>query len=202
MSTDFKTLLGRAKLPERSVPVCMVADLTAQFEAAERELVALHRTHGDVGLEGGPALDVAVRMDDLQRRMQDGTYLFRLRGLPRPKLLRLVAAHPPRRDDQGNVLDADIVLGHTFDTTTMYDDLLKATVFDPVLTDDEWRQLLGDSDAECELRVAAGEPVEDGKLTDNQIKVLAGTALFLCAGEVDIPFSRVGSLIRRSTSSD
>ncbi|GAA2566385.1 hypothetical protein GCM10010435_44460 [Winogradskya consettensis] len=202
---DFRTLLAEAGLPETSVEVCMAAQLTAEFEQAERDLIAAERAATTGSLEGTGTGEYLARLDELRELMQAGSYVFRLRGLPRKQFRKLIDAHPARTDDEGNTLAEDLIAIHgvaryAFNTSTMYEPLLKATVYDPAdLTDDEWREMLGDSDAERERREAAGLPVEDGKLTDSQITELINAAMGVCVGDVSVPFSPAASRIRRNS---
>lgn len=201
MSTpDFATLMQESRLPERAVPVCMRGDLTAEFQALERELLRTARAADS--LEAPGTGDVLARMQALEEQMQASTYLFRLRALPRPQRRRLIDAHPPRRDDEGAVDERDTVYGQTFNTETLYDELVRRCVYDPVLSDKQWRELLGDSDTERARREAAGEQPVDGLLLDAQIEALVDAAVMLNFGDVDIPFSRAASAIRRSIASE
>lgn len=198
MSTDFATMMSQSRLPERRVPICMRADLAAEHQAAERRLALAVRQNNS--LEGGDTAERAAEVEALEEQMRGSTYEFRLRSMPSRRFRRLKDAHPPRRTDAGDIDERDVLNGHLFNIDTLTEVLIKASVYDPELSDEQWRELLGDSDDERDRREAAGEPVEEGKLTDAQIEALATAALELNVGDVDIPFSRVASALRRSTA--
>lgn len=183
MSTDFKTLLKGARLPERSVPVCLRGDLVADHEAAERDLEQAKRNPGNslAGTGEGALVD---RIEALQADMQEHTYPFRLRALPRHEFRTLVLAHPPRRegDGDGELIREDAILG--VNRETFFDQLIRSCVIDPQLDGQEWDDLLGN------------------KLTDRQHGDLSDAAWFLNRGEVDVPFSLAASRSRRSTEAE
>lgn len=176
---SFTDLLKGAKLPQTSVPVCLRADLTADFEAAERELEALTKQpRKDDSLAGSPAGVLARRIEELQQEMAAATYPFVLRALPKSKWRALVAEHPPRKDEKGDPLPEDSEVGIHRDA--FLDALLKVSVIDPVMTEEEWAEFVE-------------------KITDRQYSDLCDEAWFLNRGEVSVPFSRVASLLRRDT---
>lgn len=178
--TDFKTLLAAAKLPERTVPICLRGDLVAEFDDLERQLDdALHRPA--TSLEGDGSGAIAERMEQLRQEMRQHSYLFRLRAMTRPRWHAFVAAHPPRRD--GDEVDArDRIRG--VNVETFFPALVRESVVDPTLDDAEWSLLLDES------------------LTDRQFDELANAAWALNRGEVDIPFSPVASRMTRSSGTE
>jgi hypothetical protein len=176
---NFKMMLGEAKLPERTVPVCLRGDLAADHEAAERELEQAQRTAAN-SLAGNGAAAIAERIEALEEQMREHTYDFRLRALPRHEFRTLLAAHPPREDEHFKREDA--ALGVNRDT--FFPAIIHASVVDPELDAAEWADLL------------------DNRLTDYQFQELAGTAWALNAREVDIPFSRAASRLRQATDAE
>lgn len=179
MATDFRDLLKQAKLPERSIPICLRGDLTADHEAAERDLEAAQRRPVD-SLAGNGVGPLVERIEALEAEMAEDTYPFRLRALPKPTFRALVAAHPPRRDPETGDVNADDA-PLNLNRETFFDALIRACVVDPDLTDDEWTELLGE------------------RLTDRQVGDLEDAAWFLNRDKVDVPFSRAASLHRRSS---
>src|SRR5690606_20368974 len=83
--SSIQTLIRQARLPERTVQVCLDAALVAEIEQAERELAQAERERGD-SLAGGARLrQIAERIEALRRQMRDSTVAFRLRAMPRPQ---------------------------------------------------------------------------------------------------------------------
>ncbi|MEU8371223.1 hypothetical protein [Micromonospora tulbaghiae] len=179
--TDFKTLLAGAKLPERTVPICLRGDLTAEFEELEQQLDDALRVPAS-SLEGDGSAAIAERIEALRAQMQAHTYRFRLRAMPHPAWRAFCAEHPPREDDEGKVDERDRLIG--VNTETFYEALVRRSVVDPQLDDAEWQTLLG------------------GALTDRQFTELAETAWALNRREVDIPFSPAASRMTRGSGSE
>lgn len=177
--TNFKQKLKAARLPERSIQVCLRGDLTADFEAAERDLKQAQETKNS-GMEDGvgPIID---RIDALRAEMREHTEEFRLRAMSQPKFRALVAEHTPRRDDEGTVDAADAQMG--FNRDTFFDALLKASVISPDLDDDDWTALLD-------------------VLTDRQYNDLTDAAWFVNRTEVSVPFSQAASLAKRNSGGE
>lgn len=179
---SFTDLLKGAKLPEASHPVCLRADLTAQFEAAERELELIRKQpRQSDSLAGSPAGPLIRRIEEIQQEMTAATYPFRLRALPKSKWRLLVAAYPPRKDDNGEPVPEDAQIG--VDREKFLDALIKVSVIDPVMTEEQWTELLE-------------------TITDRQYSDLCDEAWFLNRGEVSVPFSRAASLLKRDTDSE
>lgn len=176
---NFKKMLGDAKRPERSVPVCLRGDLAADFEQAERDLEQAQKAAGE-SLAGGGVSEIVDRLDALADQMREHTYDFRLRAMSRPDFRALVAAHPPRRDPETNEPhERDKYVG--VDTDAFYDALIRASVVDPELDEAEWKDLL------------------EEKLTDSQFDALSSAAWFLNRGDIDVPFSRAASRLKQAS---
>lgn len=179
---SFTDLLKGAKLPEASHPVCLRADLTAEFEAAERELELLRKQPQKTdSLAGSPAGVLVRRIEEIQQEMTAATYTFRLRALPKSKWRALVAAYPPRKDEKGEPVPEDAQIG--VNREKFLDALIKVSVIDPVMTEEQWAELLD-------------------TVTDRQYQDLCDEAWFLNRGEVSVPFSRAASLLKRDTDNE
>lgn len=177
---NFKTMLGEARLPERTVPICLRGDLVAEHEELERQFEEANRRAAD-SLAGNGAGELADRIEALQEEMRAATVTFRLRALPKPAWRALLAAHPPRQDDDGKPLQEDAVIGVNMDT--FWDAIARACLVDPEVDDETWALMAG----------------PEGRLTDNQLGHLADAAWAVNRGDVDVPFSRAVSQARRTT---
>ncbi len=175
---DFKKMLADARLPERTVPVCLRGDLVAEWEDLERRLQEAQRAA--TSMEDGGSAAIAERMEALRVDMRDHTWTFRLRGLPKRQYRELKAQHPPRKTDDGEVRTEDVFLDADLDG--LGEPLLRACLVDPVLDDADWADLLD-------------------KLTDRQYSDLVGTAIYVNRGGVDIPFSHAASNLLQSSES-
>ena len=192
-----KELIRAAKLPETVVPVCLQADLVAEFEDAERELAQEQRGVRDSLASGGREREISERIEALRAQMLDHTIDFRLRAMPRQTWKAFVAAHPPRKADGGSVDERDRYIGLNVETFPV--GLVRQSVVDPELDDEDWRVLLGDDDEERARREAEGKPVEGGVLTDRQFDDLQNAAWKLNRHEVDVPFSLAASRILQTS---
>jgi hypothetical protein len=177
---NFKTMLAEAKLPERTVEICLRGDLVAEHEDAERELEQAERKQAD-SLAGGGTGEIVERIEALEAQMREHVAVFTVRALPRPAWRALLADHPPRRDDQNEIVEED--RGLEIDVSTFYDDLIRRSVVDPEMDADDWATLAD-------------------VLTDRQFGDLAGAAWLLNRGEVDVPFSRAASRAKRATAAE
>lgn len=173
-----KDLIRSGKLPERSVPVCLHADLVAEHEATERELGQERERPGKRLDAGSKVRELSERLTALEARMAEHTIDFRLRAMPRPKWKAFVAEHPPRKTDAGEVDERDKFIG--VNTEMFFPALVRASVVEPELDDEDWALLL------------------DERLTDRQFDELSNAAWSLNRGEVDVPFSRAASRILTS----
>jgi hypothetical protein len=176
---NFKAMLAGAKLPERTVEICLRGDLVGDHQAAERELEKAEKQTGN-SLAGNGAAEIAERIRALEAEMQESVYTFRLRGLPGPEFRAFKADHPIRIED-GEANKQDAVFG--FNTETGFTPLTRMCLIDPELDDETWSQLLD-------------------TLTENQFEDLAACAWFLNRGDVDIPFSSAASRLMLGSAAE
>lgn len=176
---DAKLALAAARLPERSVELCLRGDLVAQLQDLSRQLVEVERDEkatGSASLDGGQLVELANQIRVLREEMQDDTIVLRLHALPRRKWTALVAAHPPREDNQ-----ADQVTGMNVDEFA--EDLIRQCVVDPALDDEDWARL-------------------EEVLSDGQWQALTNAAFAVNTRDVDVPFSARASRILASSAHD
>lgn len=167
----IKAEIKAAKLPQRSVEVCLRGDLVAEFEGLQRELERLGERPKQPMLVGDvEAQRVAKRIEAVRAQMREHSVALTVQSMPRRAWTEFVASHEPRKD-----VDADKALG--FNTTTLYEALVRESVVDPVLDDEDWRRLL------------------DEVLTDAQFESLAQAAWDLNRKDVSVPFSWAASAV-------
>ncbi len=178
MGKSIKEKLKAAKRPETTVPVCLRGDLQADFEQAERELAEAERKPAD-SLAGTGARAIAERIEALREEMREYTVEFRFRAKPKHEFRELVDAYPPRRDDEGGIVDGDRAIG--VNTETFFDACIRACLVEPELDDEDWATL-------------------DANLSDRQFDELSNAAWGINRREVGVPFSRAASRILSSAS--
>lgn len=174
--TDDQTddWLADAKPAERTVPLCLRGDLVAKFEELERQLEQARKNAGDSLAGGGAVVSISQQIEQLRETMQAATRTFRLRALPRKRWRQLVAAHPPRRGDDGKVVESDAI---GVNADTYFDAMVRACTVEPQLSDEQWVRLL------------------DEVLSDRQFDELSNTAWALNRHDVAVPTSRAASRI-------
>jgi len=177
---NFKSMLAEAKLPERTVAICLRGDLAADHEAAERELEAAQKRLAD-SLEGNGVGPLVERIEALEAEMREHTYDFRFRALTKSKFRALLAAYPARRGEDGEVVTSDQLTMSNIDE--MLPALVRACLIDPEPGDVDWADL-------------------EEKLTDRQQSDLTDAAWFVNRGEISIPFSRAASLAKRNSAGE
>lgn len=176
---DAVALIRAAKLPERTVSLCLRGDLVAEHEELCARLDAAERKPKD-SLAGNPEpAELSKQIIALQELMAESTVPFRLRALPRRQWAGLVAKHPPRKDAGGRIVDSDTA-GVNVDEFMA--DVLRQCIVDPVLGDLDWDLLIDES------------------LTDAQYTQLTEAAWSLNRREVDVPFSHAASRILRASA--
>lgn len=178
--TDIKSMLAEARLPERTVPICLRGDLVAEHEELERQLEQANQRASD-SLAGNGAGDLVDRIEALQEEMRAATVTFRVRALPKPVWRALLAEHPPRHDDDDKPNPEDATVGLNMET--FWDALVRACLIEPVIDDEAWALMAG----------------TEGRLTDRQIGQLADAAWAVNRGDVSVPFSHAVSQARRTT---
>lgn len=185
--------------PERTVSICLRGDLVARLEDLERQgqdakVAEVAASKEDPGVAG-----ILAEIRNLQEEMRDSTEVFRLRAMTPRGYRRLKEQHPPRRGDDGKLNAGDASLG--FNRDTFLHVLIRECTVAPELAGQQWRELLGDSDAEATALEDEGRNAEivDGLLTYSQFMELANTAYDLNEGDVRVPFSVIASLTSRST---
>lgn len=172
---DVAGLIREAKLPERVVPLCLRLDLAHAYEQLSARLGVIKAKYKDsLGLGDGSDEDaesITGQMRSLEEEMRAATVDFTLRALSRPAFRALLAEHPPRKDDDGQMLAQDWM---GVNTATFYGVLIRRATVTPELDEQTWTLLL------------------DEKLTDRQYNDLAEAAWDICREKVDLPFLSAG----------
>lgn len=171
-SKSTKELLKAAKLPERTVSICLRGDLVADIEADERQLqeaVAERKNNGRVATKTD-AKKIAERIDAKRAEMFEATVDFRLRAMKAADWRAMTGRHQTKDDG----LDMLALMGEA----------IPASVIAPDdLDDDDWQHL-------NDILVAS----EMGKFIDAVWELnMQGVA---------VPKSRLASALNRTSDSD
>jgi hypothetical protein len=166
-----------ARLPTRSVPLCLRGDLIAEWQDLDRRFKQAEQAADEDTLaskNSAEAIELSKQMEDLEEQMRAATRTFRLQGLPGSEWRDLLNAHPPREGDEK---DAQV----EFNRKTFGVAALAACCVMPKMT------------------VAQAEKLIDGPLTDGQWNTLFAQVYQMHTGTVDVPFSFAASAIRAAS---
>lgn len=176
-----KDRLKAAKLPERTVDICLRGDLQAEWEDLHRQLAELdaRQSAADTRLNSGAKREqeqIAARIEALEAEMRAETIVFRLRALGKKAWGALLKEHPPRKSN-----DDDTMLG--YDADSFFPAAIRACTYSPDDLDDEtWADLL------------------DERITEYQFGSLQNAVLALNVRQVSVPNSSAASRILRPSS--
>lgn len=191
----YKQQHASAKRAEDTYPVCLRGDLNADWKVANR---ALERAQEELRSSSSKETQSDVsglveRVRAIEAEMAEHTEQWRLRALAPHRFRVLVAEHPPRTGDDGEIVAEDRM---GLNRETFLPALLRASVIEPELDAEDWQWLLGPEDDDEE----ADE--DDGVLNDRQMKDLYDVAWFLNRDQVSVPFSRAASLATRDSGDE
>jgi hypothetical protein len=171
-SKSTKELLAAAKLPERSVSICLRGDLVADINALERELaaeVAEQTTNKRLGSKS-KAKELADAIEGKRAEMAESTLDMRLRALTAGRWRELVRKYPPTKDDQ---------TGLGVDLLPFMGEAIPASVVEPAdMDEDDWQTF-------------------NDNVPPSEINRLMNLVWELNTQGVDIPKSRLASVVNR-----
>ena len=175
MSKTAKDIIAAARLPERTVTICVRGDLVADIEALEAELKTVLEervTNGRLASGGKKrSEELAAEISGKQAEMVEHTLSVRVRAL-RPSVWRELVAKYPAKED-----------GMAFDVLPFMGEAIPASTVAPELDADDWAALN-----------EALPNAEMGKLID--------AVWELNIKGVDVPKSRLASAVNQRNSQD
>jgi hypothetical protein len=118
-------LIGRVKVPVRSVTIVLDASLLAEYDELREQLDATNRNQGRMG-QANEALELAQRMAELEDQMRTASAKFQFKGISKNRLNVLIKKHPPKKGSQS---DWDVDAGSV--------DFVAACSHEPEMTEDE-----------------------------------------------------------------
>lgn len=127
---DITAILKAAKPRERTVKVCIAGDLAGEVERLEAELAQVSEDWQPADLtEKHPGREISEKLAELRAKMREAEVPFLLRYIGDEKYSSLLAAHPSSDPQEG------------FDSVTFPRALIAACCVDPVMTEDQVKQL-------------------------------------------------------------
>lgn len=182
----WKDKIKNARLPEATVRIALRGDLAAEYDQLLMQIEQAKARKANT-LAGSGVAVLEDRLAAVIEEMQDSVIEFKLRALPRtkkhgdrrPSFAELKKLHPPR-EVNGEMSREDIMAGFV-NAETFADPLVRNSIVDPPLDDDDWDEL---------------------EISQGQFDELVSAAWTLNQGRVDIPFSRAGSQTTPSSGSE
>jgi hypothetical protein len=168
--TDVSAIIAGAKRPERTLELCLRADLVAELEDAQRRLQAEKERSRTSLADGGFADELKAELDRIKEAAREHTIVFRFRALNHFEVQALIRDLPPREDVKN-----DKIVGFNQDALTWH--LFRKCCYDPELSDDDVTALIGSVDE-----------VGNGILSPSQWRRLDETLDALNFAARDIPF--------------
>jgi len=152
---DPGQLIRSAKRRTDTYRLCTNPDLVAEYEELIQRVAEERTSATDAGslAGGGRANALQAELDELVKQIADETVEMTFRALPRPRYRALVDAHPPRKNDDGEIPDRrSKALNVDYDTffaelirtslvTPELDEETLTTLLDEVLTASQWRDM-------------------------------------------------------------
>lgn len=132
MPQSIQDILGKVKAPVRSTWVCLDGELWSRHDELAHDIDQIRAASGVAKM--GDSTEVAEKSAELrqvEQAMREAEVEFKFRGISSYRRNEIIAAHPskdPRLE---------------WDTTAGAHELLAAASVDPVMTEDEARQLIG-----------------------------------------------------------
>jgi hypothetical protein len=162
-------IIAGARLPERTITICLRGDLQAEFEDLERQLSAAEAAGDDTLAGNEQARHLAELIEAVRTQMREHEATFRFRGLPAKEYMDLLAQHPPT-DEQREKGQTDA----NWDTWPTA--LIAACAADPAMTVEQAGRL-------------------SKAVSQRQWDDLWATAFAVNRSEVSVPFSLAASAI-------
>lgn len=146
--TDINDLIEEARLPRKTIPVCLRGDLRARWDELHAEFKAAPKAGGSLG-DPSPRAGLARQLEELRAEITAQQVMFTFEALAGPDFSALLVAHPGKG---GNRVNLD----------TLPPALLAACCLDPKMDTDQAGRLLG------KLSAAQGAELFDAAWSVNQ----------------------------------
>lgn len=168
--SDVSSIIAKAKRPERTIELCLRADLVAELEDAQRRLQDERGRERKSLSDGGDVDAIKAEVDRIKAEADAHTVVFRFRALNHYEVQQLIRDLPPREG-----VPTDKALGFNADGLTWH--LFRRCCYEPELSDDDVAALIGTVDE-----------VGNGVLSPSQWKRLDEALDSLHFAARDVPF--------------
>jgi len=125
MGLSVEDLIGRVKVPVRSVTIVLDSSSLAEYDELREKLDAANRQQ--VRMTQTPeAVEIAARMQELEAEMREASEVFQFKGISKNALNNLVKRFPPKKGQ-----------GTTWDVEAGSVPFVAAASQEPAMTEDE-----------------------------------------------------------------
>lgn len=166
-SRNPSALIREGKLRTATFDVCLDQDLVEEYRTIEVQRDRRLAETAD-SLAGASAPDLDEQLGALKESIEEATLTLTFRALSRPRFRELCDKHPPRRDDDGNIVVVEDIIGVHFDTFMA--EVIPLSLVDNDLTADDLKILV------------------EEKLDDRQYQDMTDVIWDLNRKKVDLPF--------------
>lgn len=125
MGLSVEDLIGRVKVPVRSVTIVLDSSSLAEYDELREKLAAANRQQARMS-QAPEAVEVASRMQELEAEMRAASAVFQFKGISKNMMNVLMKKFPPKK---GTGIDWDIDAGSVA--------FVAAASHDPVMNEDE-----------------------------------------------------------------
>lgn len=176
-----KDKISRARLPERTISICLRGDLNAAWEELAEQVLKL-KTAAAASLAGADLGDLPERIEALRLEIEAESIVVRLRALPQREWDELIAENPPRPGVEKDARSGLYAFG-------FYSAVVPRSAIDCELDADDWHALIGDAKT-------------NGKLTDGQWDYIITNINSLNQKAASVPFSLESFLKTKDSDSE
>jgi len=170
MSVNIDDLIGRVKMPVRSVTICLDGDLQAEHDELTAELELVRRENPAKMGDTSEGKQIADRIGEIEAEMRKSEQTFKFKGLNKNALNVLYKRFPPKKDSN-----------QTWDIDAGAFALLAAAAVEPTMSEDQAKGLI---DA----------------ISYGQVDKLVGCAWVASTGSTATPLSARASELRGKNS--
>lgn len=125
MGLNVDDLIGRVKVPVRSVTIVLDASLMAEYDELREKLDSANRNQDRMG-QANEALEIANRIAEMEDQMRAEAATFKFKGISKNGMNVLIKKFPPKK---GTNLDWDVDAGSVA--------FVSACSHDPQMSEDE-----------------------------------------------------------------
>jgi hypothetical protein len=167
----IEDVLGKAKVPVRSVQICLDADLQGEHDELTARLDVLRQESVNTMGQTSEGKEVADRIREIEAEMRESEVTFKFRGLTKAGLRKVQDRFPPPEPNPRGLI---------WDVEEGAYALIAASAVEPAMTEDQAKQLLD-------------------MISQGHADRMVGAAWLASTGSTQVPFSARASELTNGT---